>query len=195
MKKCLVCALVVLTSGCATKSAYTPPKNVKTVMVSYQEHPDYGEVLTNHPEFIKAQNECETEIYAGGLTIGDEIITDRSRLNNISIEHMSAYIKNRMMRDLDINGAYHGANAAILVSTGETSYSYKEASKPKSYGDYMKEYNSLPKPQQIEKIDALQKDYITCMREDKKWVPTRSIEKNAETGEVITEFDLRTLDK
>lgn len=191
MKNYLIYILVLFASGCASQSTYTPPEKVRTTMVIYQEHPDYGEVLSDHPEFVKAQNECEVEIYGNGIAIGDEIITDRTRLNKISTDHMSDYIKNRMAEDLDINGAYHGANAAIAVSTGQTSYSYKKSSKSKSYADYMKEYNSLPKPEEIEKIEAFQRSFITCMREDKKWVPTRLIKKNAETGEIISEFDHR----
>ncbi len=189
MKNIVLIFISFFIVGCATQTKLQPKKPVKSVSEFYQSHPNYGEVKADHPEYLKAKEECELDVYSAGVEIEGKLIKDRNELNKLSTSHMSEYIKNRMYKDLDINGAYHGANAAIAVTTGNYSYSYKSKKKPKSYVDYMTEYQGIPKPKEIDIINALQKGNIKCMREDKLWVPGKIVKKNADTGEVISVFN------
>lgn len=190
-RKMIFFVSLLLLSGCVSTGAKKSYKPVKKIYETIQFNPVLGEVPSDHPEYLKASGECESKIYAEGIQIGGETVKDRSKLNKISTEHMSEYIKNRLYKDLDINGAYHGASAAVSVATGNYTPSYSSKSKPKSYGDYMKEYMSLEKPQDIKAIDALQESYIKCMREDKQFRPFKTIVKNAKTGEVIMVHELK----
>ena len=102
---------------------------------------------------------------------------------------MFAYIKNRLSGDLDINGAYNGASAALGVATGNLTTTYSAGKSGKSFGDYMKEYQGLPIPKEISRINDLQEQYVNCMRNEKNFKPSRTIIKNSETGEIISSTD------
>lgn len=190
MKTIVILISVLFFVGCAT-GPYKPLKKVKKTTLYYQEHPDYGEVLDDHPEYLKAKEECKKKVYVEGVAIGDEVVFDADRLLNIYSDHLTGYIENRMLKKLDVNRAYHGANAKVNISVPNTFYSYGNESLYKSYAGYFEEYTNIPKPEGIEKIDALRNKNIACMRDEKKWKAVRVVEKNSETGEIISDFKFK----
>ncbi|MEH6347681.1 MAG: hypothetical protein V7785_21475 [Bermanella sp.] len=178
-------------AGCAGSKVKPPLKPVKKTYEIVQYNPIIGEVSSEHPEYLKAKSECEGEVYKDGVEAKGMVMKNRNELNEISSEHMSEYIKNRLYKDLDISGAYHGASAAISVSSGNLQSTYTSKNKSKSYAGYMQEYMTLPKPKEIAAIESLQKEYISCMRNEKQFKPIKTIVKNAETGEVISVFETK----
>jgi len=182
--------LFVNISGC-NKSNIQPYKPVKKVFEVVQYNPEYGEVSSEHPAYVQANKECELDVYKDGVVLNGVLVKDRAALNKASTDHMSEYIKNRLNSALDINGAYHGASAAIGIMTGNAVSTYSPRNSVKTYSEYMKEYQGIPLPKEISEINDLQKSYIGCMRNEKMFKPIRTIIKNAETGEVISTFETK----
>ncbi|WP_444906199.1 hypothetical protein ACJJIR_16770 [Microbulbifer sp. SSSA008] len=178
-------------AGCAStelKKSFMPVKNTYE---SIQFNPVFGEVTSKHPEYLKAQKECENTVYADGVKINDIFVHDRSKLNGISTKHMSEYIKNRLSLGLGINGSFNLASAALSIPIESDTPSYQSKGSPKTYEDYSKEYMTLEKPTEIKTINRLQEKYIECMREEKKFEPIKFIIKNSETGEIIREHKVK----
>lgn len=182
--------LFVSISGC-NKSNIQPYKPVKKVVEVVQYNPEYGEVTSDHPAYLQASQECELDVYKDGVVLNGALVKDRRVLNKASTDHMSEYIKNRLNSDLDINGAYHGASAAIGVMTGNVVSTYSPRKSVKTYSEYMKEYQGISVPNEIAKINDLQDKFILCMRNEKMFKPIRTIIKNAETGEVISTIETK----
>lgn len=170
-----------------TCNAQSIPKD-KILTESYQKHPDFGEVKSDHPEFVKAVKECEVSIYENGVTIDGVLVKSRTELNNISSDHMSIYMKKRIVEKLNVPDAYKEASTAMKLSPFEGEIQSKSKSKPKEYVDYLKEYFDLPHSKELSEINTLNESYIKCMRNDKHWTPSKMIKRNAETGAVISEF-------
>ncbi|WP_444912229.1 hypothetical protein [Microbulbifer sp. PAAF003] len=172
-------------AGCASTELKKSFKPVKKTYETIQFNPVFGEVTSKHPEYLKAQKECENTVYDDGVKINDILVYDRSKLNGISTKHMSEYIKNRSSRSLGINGSFNLASAALSIPIKSDTPSYQSKGNPKTYEDYTKEYMTLEKPTEIKAINSLQDKYIECMQEEKNFEPLKFIVKNAETGEII----------
>ena len=179
-------ALGVVTS-CAT---YTPPPKTKNIM--YYEHPVHGEVTKESEVFAEASRACENIVYSSGVMIDEVLVTERSKLEEISNEHRKAYTSARLRNDMSVSGAYAGTQGALAVSTGNlnlgTSQNNSKKVDPVSY--YL-DYRKLDLPEHIDQIHALNKEHIECIKTDQQLLPTRIEMVNESTGEIIRSNSLK----
>lgn len=102
-----ICSILVLNS-CLSANSFT------------YKHKQYGLASKDNTYFMKDREECDSEVYAKGVSFEGNIITDKETIERINKEYINVMIANfkESLKQNSGAAAYAGASAAAAVTTG-----------------------------------------------------------------------------
>ena len=128
----MIGAVSLIIAGCiATTKTVTKPV--------YYEHAQYGLVSTDHEAFVQDRVECGNRVFANGITIKGQLITNRSKAIELYVNDLVNL--NFSTSDFATAGIY----GALAVSSGDPSWGTRSSSTSQTFRrpDYADKFNQL----------------------------------------------------
>ncbi|MBU2885496.1 hypothetical protein KO507_06955 [Gilvimarinus agarilyticus] len=179
LKKVMSLFIPICVYGCSSNIQPSSPVKNSIEVIQFSE--EYGDVSSNHPAYVKASRECESETFGRGILVNGDLLTDRDELLSIWSKHRFEYIKKRMEEERDIIEPASVASTSVNIKNNQARESFNE------YVSHLDEYaNSKSLPESIKKIEDVNRKYIACLRNEKGFRPVRVLVKNPKTGDVVS---------